>query len=50
MKKIGLILILIILLPIAFLIFNELGKLSENELVLQKIYKEQGKKNNKILN
>jgi two-component system phosphate regulon sensor histidine kinase PhoR len=41
MKKIGLILILIILLPIAFLIFNELDKLSENELVLQRIYNNQ---------
>ena len=41
MKKIGLILILIIILPIAFLLFNELGKLSENEQVLEEIYNDQ---------
>ncbi len=41
MKKIGLILILIIILPIAFLLFNELGKLSENEKVLEEIYNNQ---------
>lgn len=41
MKKIGLILILIIILPIAFLLFNEFGKLSENEKVLEEIYNNQ---------
>lgn len=41
MKKIGLILILIIILPIAFLLFNEVGKLNENERVLEQIYKNQ---------
>lgn len=41
MKKIGLILILIIVLPIAFLLINELGKLSENEKVLEQIYNNQ---------
>ena len=41
MKKIGLILILIIILPIAFLLVNELGKLSENEKVLEQIYNNQ---------
>ena len=41
MKKIGLILILIILLPIAFLLVNELGKLNENEQVLEQIYNDQ---------
>jgi two-component system phosphate regulon sensor histidine kinase PhoR len=41
MKKIGLILILIIILPIAFLLVNELGKLSENEQVLEQIYNDQ---------
>ena len=38
MKKIGLILILIIILPIAFLLINEFGKLNENEQVLEQIY------------
>jgi two-component system phosphate regulon sensor histidine kinase PhoR len=41
MKKIGLILVLIITLPIAFLLINELGKLSENEQVLEQIYNNQ---------
>jgi two-component system phosphate regulon sensor histidine kinase PhoR len=41
MKKIGLILILIIVLPIAFLLVNELGKLNENEQVLEQIYNSQ---------
>lgn len=41
MKKIGLILILIIILPIAFLLVNELGKLNENEKVLEQIYNNQ---------
>jgi two-component system phosphate regulon sensor histidine kinase PhoR len=41
MKKIGLILILIIILPIAFLLINELGKLNENEQVLEQIYNDQ---------
>lgn len=41
MKKIGLILILIIILPMAFLLFNEFGKLSENEKVLEEIYNNQ---------
>ena len=41
MKKIGLILILIIILPIAVLLINELGKLSENEQVLEQIYNDQ---------
>ncbi|HQF41775.1 MAG TPA: HAMP domain-containing sensor histidine kinase [Ignavibacteriaceae bacterium] len=38
MKKIGLILILIIILPIAFLLYNELVKLSKDEKVLEEIY------------
>ncbi len=41
MKKIGFILILIIILPIAFLLFNEVGKLNENEKVLEQIYNNQ---------
>ncbi len=41
MKKIGIILILIIVLPIAFLLFNEVGKLNENEKVLEQIYNNQ---------
>lgn len=41
MKKIGFILILIIILPIAFLLVNELGKLNENEHVLEQIYNDQ---------
>ncbi|MFZ2324411.1 MAG: HAMP domain-containing sensor histidine kinase [Ignavibacteriaceae bacterium] len=41
MKKIGLILILIILLPIAFLLMNEFGKLNENEQVIEQIYNNQ---------
>jgi len=41
MKKIGLILLLIIVLPIAFLLINEFGKLSENEQVLAQIYNNQ---------
>ncbi|MDP2364952.1 MAG: hypothetical protein Q8M94_14430, partial [Ignavibacteria bacterium] len=41
MKKIGLILVLIIILPIAFLLVNELGKLNENEQVLEQIYNNQ---------
>lgn len=41
MKKIGLILLLIIVLPIAFLLINELVKLSENEKVLTQIYNNQ---------
>lgn len=41
MKKIGLILLIIIILPIAFLLFNELGKLNENEQVLEQIYTNQ---------
>lgn len=41
MKKIGLILIFIIILPIAFLLINELQKLNENEQVLEKIYNDQ---------
>lgn len=41
MKKIGLILILIIILPIAFLLINEFGKLNENEQVINEIYKNQ---------
>ena len=41
MKKIGLILLIIIILPIAFLLFNELGKLNENEKVLEQIYNNQ---------
>ncbi len=41
MKKISLILILIIILPIAFLLVNELGKLNENEKVLEQIYNNQ---------
>ena len=41
MRKIGLILILIILLPIAFLLINEIGKLNENEQVLEQIYNNQ---------
>ena len=41
MKKIGLILVLIIILPIAFLLVNEFGKLSDNEQVLEQIYNNQ---------
>ncbi len=41
MKKIGLILILIIILPIVFLLVNELGKLNENEKILEQIYNDQ---------
>jgi len=41
MKKIGLILLIIIILPIAFLLINELGKLTENEQVLEQIYNNQ---------
>ncbi|MBK7631066.1 MAG: HAMP domain-containing histidine kinase [Ignavibacteriales bacterium] len=41
MKKIGLILLIIIILPIAFLLVNELGKLNENEQVLEQIYNNQ---------
>ena len=41
MKKIGLILVIIIILPIAFLLVNELGKLNENEQVLEQIYNNQ---------
>lgn len=41
MKKIGIILMLIITLPIAFLLFNEVGKLNENEKVLEQIYNNQ---------
>lgn len=41
MKKIGIILLLIIILPIGFLIFNELGKLSETEKVLEETYNNQ---------
>jgi two-component system phosphate regulon sensor histidine kinase PhoR len=41
MKKIGIILILIIILPVAFLIFNEIGKLNETEKVLEETYNNQ---------
>lgn len=41
MKKIGIILLLIIILPIGFLIFNEIGKLSETEKVLEETYNNQ---------
>jgi two-component system phosphate regulon sensor histidine kinase PhoR len=41
MKKIGFILLIIIILPIAFLLVNELGKLNENEQVLEQIYNNQ---------
>lgn len=41
MKKIGVILVLIIILPIAFLLINEFGKLSESEQVLEQIYNNQ---------
>ncbi len=41
MKKIGLILVLIIILPIAFLLYNELVKLSKDEKVLEEIYNNQ---------
>ncbi|WP_337866414.1 HAMP domain-containing sensor histidine kinase [Ignavibacterium sp.] len=41
MKKIGFILILIIILPVAFLIFNEIGKLNETEEVLEETYNNQ---------
>ncbi len=41
MKKIGLILLIIIILPIGFLLVNELGKLNENEQVLEQIYNDQ---------
>lgn len=40
-KKIGIILILIIILPVAFLIFNEIGKLNETEKVLEETYNNQ---------
>ena len=40
-KKIVIILGLIILLPVAFLVFNELSTLDENEQVLEKIYNDQ---------
>jgi two-component system phosphate regulon sensor histidine kinase PhoR len=40
-KKIGLILIAIIILPAAFLTINELSSLSENEKVIEKIYSDQ---------
>jgi two-component system phosphate regulon sensor histidine kinase PhoR len=40
-KKIGLILIAIIILPAAFLTINELTSLSENEKVIEKIYSDQ---------
>lgn len=41
MKKIGIILLLIIVLPIGFLIFNEIGKLNETEKVLEETYNNQ---------
>jgi two-component system phosphate regulon sensor histidine kinase PhoR len=41
MKKIVFVLLLVIILPIAFLFINELGKLSENEQVLEQIYNDQ---------
>ncbi|MCL6493266.1 MAG: HAMP domain-containing histidine kinase [Ignavibacterium sp.] len=41
MKKIGITLILIIILPVAFLIFNEIGKLNETEKVLEETYNNQ---------
>ncbi|MFN3871841.1 MAG: sensor histidine kinase [Ignavibacterium sp.] len=41
MKKIGIILLLIIVLPIGFLVFNEFGKLNETEKVLEETYKNQ---------
>lgn len=41
MKKIGIILILIIILPVGFLIFNEIGKLNDTEKVLEETYKNQ---------
>lgn len=41
MKKIGIILLLIIILPIGFLIFNEIGKLNETEKVLEETYNNQ---------
>lgn len=41
MKKIGLVLLIIIILPTAFLLINELGKLNENEQVLEQIYNNQ---------
>lgn len=41
MKKIGLILTLIIILPIAFLLYNEFEKLSKDEKVLEEIYNNQ---------
>lgn len=41
MKKIGFILILIIILPVAFLIFNEIGKLNETEEILEETYNNQ---------
>jgi len=41
MKKIGIILILIIILPVGFLVFNEIGKLNETEKVLEEAYNNQ---------
>ncbi|MEP0862160.1 MAG: HAMP domain-containing histidine kinase [Ignavibacterium sp.] len=41
MKKIGIVLLIIIILPIGFLIFNEIGKLSETEKVLEETYNNQ---------
>ncbi len=41
MKKILLILLLIIILPIGFLVFNEIGKLTESERVLEETYNNQ---------
>uniref|UniRef100_A0A832DKY0 histidine kinase n=1 Tax=Ignavibacterium album TaxID=591197 RepID=A0A832DKY0_9BACT len=41
MKKIGITLILIIILPVAFLVFNEIGKLNETEKVLEETYNNQ---------
>lgn len=41
MKRIGIIIILIIILTVAFLIINEIGKLNETEKVLEEIYSNQ---------
>lgn len=41
MKKIGIILLLILILPIGFLVFNEIGKLNETERVLEETYNNQ---------
>ncbi|MCA2005462.1 MAG: hypothetical protein LDL01_06645, partial [Ignavibacterium sp.] len=41
MKKIGIILLLILILPIGFLVFNEIGRLNETEKVLEETYSNQ---------